>query len=68
MRTFQLLDEKNGSIDLKLCENIIEFEFAFDEMINVRVKLGAPIYQEPIRLFAPFNVVKIVYFNSSPNQ
>ena len=34
-----LLDEKNGSIDLKLCENIIEFEFAFDEMINVFINI-----------------------------
>ena len=34
-----LLDEKNGSIDLKLSENIIEFEFAFDEMINVFINI-----------------------------
>ena len=34
-----LLDEKNGSIDLKLCENINEFEFAFDEMINVFINI-----------------------------
>ena len=34
-----LLDEKNGSIDLKLCKNIIEFEFAFDEMINVFINI-----------------------------
>ena len=34
-----LLDEKNGIIDLKLDENIIEFEFAFDEMINVFINI-----------------------------
>jgi two-component system phosphate regulon sensor histidine kinase PhoR len=34
-----LLDEKNGSIDLKLSENIIDFEFAFDEMINVFINI-----------------------------
>ena len=34
-----LLDEKNGSIDLKLSDNIIEFEFAFDEMINVFINI-----------------------------
>ncbi len=34
-----LLDEKNGSIDLKLNENVIDFEFAFDEMINVFINI-----------------------------
>tara|TARA_A100001011_G_scaffold399718_1_gene509805 strand:+ start:15194 stop:16768 length:1575 start_codon:yes stop_codon:yes gene_type:complete len=34
-----LLDEKNGIIDLKLDKNIIEFEFAFDEMINVFINI-----------------------------
>ena len=52
LQTLRQLFVDNPFITLS---SLSENEFiSFDEMINVRVKLGAPIYQEPIRLFAPF--------------